>query len=89
MDLWVLDLDAGEQTNLTRGAVCIMSRSISWSPDGASIAFYGSLPDEVTNDLYIADPVSRAVELVQARCEVPHFGGAWSPLIPWLVPLDG
>jgi len=91
--LWVLDLESGQETNLTNAEIDVYSDSIGWSPNGALIAFYGDTDAWAECDLYISDPVSGLVTLVQEGCDWwpagagVDFGGGWDRPTPWLPPL--
>jgi Tol biopolymer transport system component len=101
MDLCVLDVRSGRETDLTNGEIAVNSDSISWSPDGALIAFDGCSSAALAAqresrgrgygsgyaqcDLYVADAVSGVLRLVQEGCGRNGYGSG-TP-IPWLPPV--
>jgi dipeptidyl aminopeptidase/acylaminoacyl peptidase len=51
-DVWVLDVETGEQRVLTDGS--LTAYSPAWSPDGSTIAFYAA-PDMVTHGFRLSE----------------------------------
>jgi hypothetical protein len=82
----VFDPVLGREVDLTGEKLDIRPMSVSWSPDGALVAFcgqpYGAAWDEW--NLYVADPHSGAVSLVADRCG--PWMSAWEYPMPWLPP---
>jgi dipeptidyl aminopeptidase/acylaminoacyl peptidase len=78
--VWVVDVATGEATRVTQGETSI--QSMSWSPDGRSIAYTTNRRDETSDSfhsqLYVA-AVDGSCETMASEGSEDAVGPAWSP----------
>ncbi|HET7678286.1 MAG TPA: hypothetical protein VFK38_10605, partial [Candidatus Limnocylindrales bacterium] len=88
--LWLLDVESGEASLLTRGRTAV--RTPAWSPDGRSIAFAADRRQDADlywrSDVHLVDVATRRVTRVTGGRGEQLFGApAWSPDGRWLAVL--
>lgn len=86
-DVWTLPAEHGSPRNLSRTSG-VRERFPSWSPDGATLAFFGDQTGEW--ELYVrsADGKGEPRRLTEGNTDSYYFMQGWSPDSAWVVFTD-
>lgn len=61
-DIWLLELNTGEQSNLTNTPECSENSNFEWSPDSTKLLFFGCVNDQEVDDLYTIDVSTNQIQ---------------------------
>jgi len=79
VDVFVWEAASGDVTNLTSGRGALQEQRASWSPDGASVVFQGTVLPSGSNIYTVAADGTGALDSLAAFADSSEFEPDWGP----------